>query len=75
MSWKVWMRGVFLSCVFFGRGEEWMCERRTSCYVWKSVVHGSKCVQTKEHGRKLCVGCNGVHGMISMNKLLDYLLK
>ncbi len=71
------MRRVFLSCVFFGKGGEWVCERRTSCYVWRNVVHGNKCVQTKEHGRKLCVAssCSGVHGMISMNKPLDYLLK
>jgi hypothetical protein len=34
-------------------------------------------VETKEHGKKLCVasGHSGVHGMISMNKLLDSLLK
>jgi hypothetical protein len=31
----------------------------------------------KEHGRKLCVtsNCSGVHGRISMNKLLDFYLK
>jgi hypothetical protein len=31
----------------------------------------------KKHGRKLCVAsnCSGVHEMISMNKLLDSLLK
>jgi hypothetical protein len=62
---------------FFGREKEWVCERRTSYYVWRNVVHGSKCVQTKEHGRKLCVtnNRNGVNGMISMNKPLDSLLK
>jgi hypothetical protein len=34
-------------------------------------------VQTKEHGKKLCVenNCNGVHGIISMNKPLNFLLK
>ncbi len=34
-------------------------------------------MQTKEHGRKLCVAnsCSGVHEMISMNKLIDFLLK
>jgi hypothetical protein len=34
-------------------------------------------MQTKEHGRKLCVTsrCSGVHELISMNKLMDYLLK
>jgi hypothetical protein len=34
-------------------------------------------VQTKEHGKNLCVAsnCNGVHEMMSMNKLLDSLLK
>jgi hypothetical protein len=34
-------------------------------------------VQTKKHGRNLCVtnNCNGVHKMISMNKPLDFLLK
>jgi hypothetical protein len=36
--------GVFLSCVFFGKGGKWMCERISSCYVWKNVIHGSKCV-------------------------------
>ncbi len=51
--------------------------KETSCYVWISVIHGSKGVQTKEHGKKLCVASNrnGVHGMISMNKPLDFLLK
>jgi len=31
----------------------------------------------KEHGRNLCVtsSCSGVHGMISMNKPMDFLLK
>jgi hypothetical protein len=31
-------------------------------------------VQTKKHGRKLCVAssCSGVHEIISMNKLLDF---
>jgi len=73
-AWKAWVRRVFfLSCVFFKRGREWVCEKRTSCYVWKYVVHGSKCVQTKEHERKLCVtnSCNEVHEMISMSKPLD----
>jgi hypothetical protein len=34
-------------------------------------------MQTKEHGRKLCVtnSCSGVYDMISMKKLLDSLLK
>jgi hypothetical protein len=34
-------------------------------------------VQTKEHGRKLCVdsSCSGIYGIISMNKPLDFLLK
>jgi hypothetical protein len=45
--------------------------------VWRNVIHGSKYVQTKEHGRKLFVTrrYNGVHEIISMNKPLDYLLK
>jgi hypothetical protein len=36
-----------------------------------------KMCANKEHGRKLCVtsSCNGVHGRISMNKLLDFYLK
>jgi hypothetical protein len=36
-----------------------------------------KLCANKEHGRKLCVGnsCSGVHGKISMNKLLDSCLK
>ncbi len=57
--------------------EENECERRTNYYVWRSVVHGRKCVQPKEHERKLCVAnsCNGVHEMISMTKSLDFLLK
>jgi hypothetical protein len=34
-------------------------------------------VQTKKHGRKLCVtsSYSGVHKIISMNKPLDFLLK
>jgi len=34
-------------------------------------------VQTKEHGRKLCVTSSrsGVHGMISMNKPLNFFIK
>jgi hypothetical protein len=34
-------------------------------------------VQTKEHGGKLCAvsSHSGIHGIISMNKLLDFLLK
>jgi hypothetical protein len=34
-------------------------------------------VQTKEHGRKLCVtnSCSGIHGMISMNKPLGVFIK
>jgi hypothetical protein len=34
-------------------------------------------MQTKKHGRKLCVisSCGGVHRMISMNKPLIFLLK
>jgi hypothetical protein len=33
-------------------------------------------VQIKKYERKLCVtsSYNGIHGMISMNKLLDFLL-
>ncbi len=45
----------FLITCFFCRRGEWMCERRTSCYVWKCVVHGNKWCVKKEHGRKLCV--------------------
>jgi hypothetical protein len=32
-----------------------------------------KMCANKKHGRKLCVAnsCNGVHGRISINKLLD----
>jgi hypothetical protein len=54
-----------------------VCERRTNCYVCRNVVHGRKCVQTKEHGRKLCVASSysEVHERISMNKPLDSLLK
>jgi hypothetical protein len=76
-SWKVWAK-EFLFCVFSLKKEENECVRKkTSCYVWRSVIHGSKGVQTKEHGMKLCVisSHNGVHGMISMNKPLDSLLK
>jgi hypothetical protein len=67
------VKGV-LSWVFFKKWGEWVCERNFNSYVW-SVVHGSKCVQTKKHGRNLCVtnNCNGVHKM--MNKPLDFLLK
>jgi hypothetical protein len=45
--------------------------------MWKNVTHEKKKVQTKKHGKKLCVtnSCNGVHEMISMNKPLDSLLK
>jgi hypothetical protein len=34
-------------------------------------------VQTKKNGRKFFVAnsCSGVHGIISMNKPLDFLLK
>jgi len=34
-------------------------------------------VQTKKHGRKFCVASSrsGIHGIIFMNKLLDFLLK
>jgi hypothetical protein len=72
------VKGVFfLSYVFFKRRGKWVCERRTNSYVWRSVVNGSKCVQTKKDGRKLCVtnSCSGVHELISMNKPLDSLLK
>jgi hypothetical protein len=53
-----------------------MCEEETSFYVWKGVVHG-KNVSKQEHGRKLCVTStwSGVHGRISMTKLLHFYLK
>jgi hypothetical protein len=44
----------------------------------KIVVHGkNKMCANKEHGRKLCVAssCSGVHGRISMKKLLDSYFK
>jgi hypothetical protein len=45
-----------------------MCEKKL--FMEKICV-------SKEHGRKLCVTncCSGVHGRISMNKLLDFYLK
>jgi hypothetical protein len=54
-----------------------VCGRRTNYHVQISVLHGSKCVQTKEHGKKLCVtnSNRGVHEMISMNEPLNSLLK
>jgi hypothetical protein len=41
-----------------------MCEKR---------LFMEKMFANKEHGRRLCVtnSCSGVHGRISMNKLLD----
>jgi hypothetical protein len=67
---------AYLVFFFLGRGGEWGCESITNYYVWRNVAHGKKCVQTKEHGRKLCVAssCSGIHEMISMNKPLDSLL-
>ncbi len=67
----------FYLVFLFGRGGEWVWERSNSCYMWKNVTHEKKKVQTKKHGKKLCVtnSCNGVHEMISMNKPLDSLLK
>jgi hypothetical protein len=72
-----WEEFFFNFMFFFGRGGEWVCERRTNYYVWRSVIHGNKCVQTIEHGRKLCVASSSseVHESISMNKPLDSLLK
>ncbi len=52
-------------------------DKENECVRGKLIVHGRKCVQTKNHGRKLCVtnNCSGVHEMTSMNKPLDSLLK
>jgi hypothetical protein len=46
-----------------------MCERR--------LFMKKKMCANKEHGRRLCVAnsCSGVHGRISMNKLLDSYFK
>jgi hypothetical protein len=54
------------------------CVRGKLIVMCEEVLFMKKnCVQTKEHGRKLCVAsnCSGVHEMISMNKPLDSLLK
>jgi hypothetical protein len=53
-----------------------MCEKKFNSYVWKGVVH-EKDVCKQEHGRKLCVTstCSGVHGGISITKLLGFYLK
>ncbi len=47
------------------------CVRGKLIVMCEEVLFMKKnCVQTKEHGRKLCVAsnCSGVHEMISMNK-------
>jgi hypothetical protein len=52
-----------------------VCEKKINSYVWKCVVHG-KDVCKQEHGKKLCVAstCSGIHGRISMTKLLNFIL-
>jgi hypothetical protein len=78
-SWEAYQ--VCGWCVFFkprGTKEENECVRENiNFYVWKNVVHGKKMCVNKDHGRKLCVtnSCSGVHGRMSMNKILDSYLK
>jgi hypothetical protein len=69
-------KNKFILC-FFG-GEENECVRGELVVMCVEMLFmESNGVQTKEHGRKLCVANShrGVHGMISTNKPLDFLLK
>ncbi len=54
-----------------------MCERKISLLCVTKCCSGNNGVQTKKHGKKLCVALIiiGVHGIISMKKHLDFLLK
>jgi len=63
--------------VFLGKEENKCLRGIIVCYVWKNVVHGNKWCVNEEHGKKLCVvnSRNGVHGIISMNKPLDFFTK
>jgi len=49
-----------------------MCEKKVSYYVWEGVVH-ERDVWKQRAWKEVCVAssCSGVHGRISMNKLLD----
>ncbi len=64
-------------CVFPWEEEEIECVEGELVVMCEEVSFMEKKMQTKDHGRKLCVAnsCRGVHEGISMNKPLDFLLK
>jgi hypothetical protein len=57
--------------------EENECVKEKLVLMCEKVLFMEKMCANKERGRKLCVvsSCSGVHGRISMNKLLDSYLK
>jgi hypothetical protein len=75
-SWKASEKKK-LSCVFSGEEENECVKRELVVMCEEMLFMEVNGLQTKEHGRKLCVAssCSGVHGMISMNKPIDCLLK
>jgi hypothetical protein len=66
----------YLVC-FSKEKEENECVREELVLMCEKMLFMEKMCVNKEHGRKLCVAssCSGVHGRISMNKLLDSYLK
>jgi hypothetical protein len=69
--------GKKIFSIFF-RDEENECVRKKLIVMYKEVLFmEANGVQTKKHKRKLCAAssCSGIYGIISMNKLLNFLLQ